>query len=64
MIEAGRMRLCHPVGNLDRELDSPAHVHRPACRLDAKRLPFQELEHEEQPSLVLAGIEERGDVGM
>ena len=52
------------VGNLDRDLDRPADVHRPPAHLRAQRLSLQELEREVHAALVLADVEQRGDVGM
>ena len=64
MNEPCGVRIGNGVGNLDGQLHGPAHVHRPAGHLRPQRLPLQKLEDEEDAALVLAGIEERGDIRM
>ena len=64
MHEAVGVRVGDGVGNLDRRLDGTLHVERPAGHLGAQRLPFQELERQIDAAVVLAGVEERGDVGV
>ena len=62
--EPGGVRVGHGVGDLDRHLHGAAHVHRPPRHLGAERLALQELEHEVDAALVLADVEQRGDVRM
>ena len=54
----------HRVGDLRRQLQRPANLQRTACHLHAQGLPLEKLEHEIDAPAVLAGVEERGDVGV
>ena len=60
--DAVRVRVGERLGDLDGELQRAARVHRPARHLLAQRPARGELVGQVEPALVLADVEQRGDV--
>ena len=64
MDDAGEVRLGERVGNLRGERQRPPRIDRMAANRSAQRLTRHVLRREEQPALVFAGFEHRGDARM
>ena len=64
MSVAVSVRVGNGIDDLDADLDRSTNVHRPPCRLGAKRLSLLKLEDQIDAALVLTDVEERGHVRM